>query len=235
MILFRLVIPLSIVGAALLFFHIIWKNRYPSNIDSPSFEEQPYAEIWHRGCALILDTLVISPFILLFAYFYEYVSSSWVILAFFTFILIGYKVYMEGAYGQTIGKMWMGIIVVNKYNKRISMYQSFKRYVIYFLYSLSSIVAIFLVSNYNLVNIFYPFYGDGQFITDHPIEEVTYAFVHVSHIWMLFSKNSQTIHDVIAGTYVRRIDENIEYGFWTYLGISVIFLVAVMFTTKQFL
>jgi uncharacterized RDD family membrane protein YckC len=101
-----------------------------------------------------------------------------------------YLVLMHGKYGQTLGKMWTGIVVLDISENAISMFQALKR----------EIVPICLII---VGDVLWSF----GFLGGHP--KLQWIFAYVGILWfaaemitMLFNKKRRAIHDFIAGSVV---------------------------------
>lgn len=162
-----------------------------------------YASFGKRILASLIDGLAFLPLIYLSDYNYE-VWKLFSLEILITFLIpITYRIIMEWKYGATLGKMFMKLQVVDYQLNPISFVQSIKRYSIYFMiaiFSLLSVLAIFRHPE------FYEVSGEAMeflFETEEYwiclivmllLELLTVGFV-------LITKKKQTLHDLIAKTY----------------------------------
>ena len=166
-------------------------------------EEIEYAGIGHRLGAGLIDGLVMIPIFVL-SYFNQFNIKSLVLLYVLTLISVLYKPLLEFKYGATLGKMALGITVVNLEMKRITLDQSFLRYMPW---------AISVIIQLMLGTILYQSpsfasadtYLDIQTITqDSPLNMVSLVYsiiFFIAILWLVFDKKNQGLHDKIAKTY----------------------------------
>lgn len=122
----------------------------------------------------------------------------------FTFLIpIVYRIIMEWKYGATIGKMATKLKVVDYQFNPISFVQSVKRFSIYFLsylFSLLSSIAIFSHPE------FYQVSGEAMaFLFETDIYWIYLTLMLLPNLFtagfVLITKKKQTLHDFIAQTY----------------------------------
>jgi uncharacterized RDD family membrane protein YckC len=122
---------LSFIAIAFVFFKFktkLWAAYTTQLINSESITN---ASFWHRAYATLLDTIVLSPLIIISEHFLEETNPYvfyWILIF---FIYAFYKIFFEYRYGQTLGKKWAGIQVVNQSNTKITFIQSLLRYIPY--------------------------------------------------------------------------------------------------------
>jgi len=170
-----------------------------------------YATFWNRALAAIVDSLVLiipsSGLVM-----YGMISKSlWMVLVGSAIGMI-YKVWMEGTYGATLGKMAVKIKMINSDRQQISLSESLQKNLIYVI---SQVIGVMSV-----VELF----GNAAFMeTEGYIESMTLSqtttmstfsglwsmLIFVSVIAVLFNTQTrQTLHDMIAGTYCIRAEES---------------------------
>ncbi len=177
---------------------------------NPSSEMEPqqitYASFWSRAGATLVDFLVLIPIIgLSVANFILWRSYSLDLV--FVLIPVFYKILMEWKFGATVGKMAMGIKVVNQDFQLMSLDQSFTRYALYFL----SIV-VNLITNFNLYN--NPRFQEAADMMEASLVQqevgqsmflfsaIASIIIIISVLFVAFDQNKQSLHDKIAQTYV---------------------------------
>lgn len=163
-----------------------------------------YASFPRRVAAFFIDVMVFIPIYWLSEQNMNVWKSLSIDFMLTIVIPIAYKIIMEWKYGATIGKFLMKIRVVNYKLESISLYDSIKRFSLYFFSYLSSFIFSCLVfSNpafselsYDSLNFFIEsnsFYWPNLLII---------FFINLSTCsFVLFSKNKQALHDFIAKTY----------------------------------
>ncbi len=164
-----------------------------------------YAGFWVRFGAVVVDFLVFLPIVLLSVFN----MSDWKIL--WVHILLSlpqffYKPIMEWKYAGTLGKMALGITLVNKdYEPKITSEQSMKRFLVYFAYYVS---ALFVSSLLYFNPEFLEAKGLIAMSELEPPENQSdwmssfcagFLFFSIFHIWL--SPYKQTWHDKFAGTF----------------------------------
>jgi uncharacterized RDD family membrane protein YckC len=102
-----------------------------------------YAGFWIRFGAAIIDGLILLPFSLLYLLILFGVNV-FAISLFGAFMSMLYKPFMEIKYGATVGKMALGIKVIQTNGEQISTVDGFKRFLLPWAYSsILSIVSLF--------------------------------------------------------------------------------------------
>ncbi len=166
--------------------------------DSP-WDGIEYAGFWQRVLASIIDGVLITfaAFVFLFAFiflidspFSGFINSSFIFLAYL--VIPGYKIFMEGKYGATLGKMALRLKIVDRDAQPIDMGQAFRRYA---LYGLSFVVAImifvsFFINSTTLLTVF------------TQLNSLASIAIFLSCLFVAFDDRKQSLHDKIANTYV---------------------------------
>jgi uncharacterized RDD family membrane protein YckC len=170
-------------------------------------EEVEYAGFWIRVGAGLIDILVMIP-IFAVSYFNQFDIKSLALLYILTIISVMYKPLLEFKYGATLGKMAVGIKVVNLEMQRITLDQAFGRYIpwaISVVIQLMIGTSLFLAPKFSSADT----YLEIQAITqDSPLNMISgiYSLVFVLLIcWLIFDKKNQGIHDKIAKTLCIKI------------------------------
>ncbi len=165
-----------------------------------------YKTFWRRFWAGFVDSLVFLPIQITdniiwkcSAKISSEVLALWFIFTFFAWWI--YSIYFHGRYGQTLGKMALGVKVIDaSESKPLSYLQAFRR----------DMVPIFLVVlflPYDLIQIF-----NRTFCLMNPeggLDTCLIIGVWMNGIWffleivtMLFSNKRRALHDFIAGSVV---------------------------------
>ena len=92
-------------------------------------KEYKYAGFWIRFGAAIIDGLILLPFSLLYLLILFGVNV-FAISLFGALISMLYKPFMEIKYGATVGKMALGIKVIQTNGEHISTIDGFKRFLL---------------------------------------------------------------------------------------------------------
>jgi uncharacterized RDD family membrane protein YckC len=162
-----------------------------------------YANFGHRLGASILDTLMLMVIMGPLMYFgYDGKNVIFLILA----VIIGmlYKPIMEGVWGATLGKMILGITMVDSDFDIIDLGQSFLKNGIYIISSVMSLLTMFWIGN---SDVFLEAEGALEaFMANqgNPYEIVSGVWsllILVSCLSMLGSGTKQTLHDKLAKTF----------------------------------
>ncbi len=156
-----------------------------------------YTTFWKRFFASIIDGIFLTVAVLICQVFMNESTQEVV----FTFIPFVYSILMHGHSGQTIGKQFTGIQVVNfKDEKAINYLQAFKRDAI----PLLALIIMYVLSSYLPAN-------EAE-INPESLLYISISILGASHaIWyvlefitMLLNKKRRAIHDFIASTVVIR-------------------------------
>ncbi|MCB0611043.1 MAG: RDD family protein [Lewinellaceae bacterium] len=167
----------------------------------------PLAGFWTRVGASLVDFLVMLPITGLGVYNLLSIKSL-PLAVICMFVQPVYKIFMEGQYGATLGKMATHIKVLGTDYAPIDMNQAVKRYSIYGInFLLSAVTTILLFSSYGFEEV-------TNFLTLGPqqaqaagtmlnlLSQLSGLLVLVSVIFVAFDIRKQALHDKIAGTLV---------------------------------
>lgn len=122
-----------------------------------------------------------------------------------------YKPWLEWKKSATLGKMAVGIKLVDESMNNISQEQAFKRYlpwVISYVISLIFNITVFLKPGFEDVTDFLDF---GLFGQDLPMNAINsgYSFVFMLIVGVfIFDKKRQGLHDQFAGTYCIKVKKD---------------------------
>ena len=167
--------------------------------------EYRYAGFWTRVGASIVDFLALLPLIGLLVYSLIMLKSLPIILS-VTLLMAVYKPLMEYQYGATLGKMALGIKVINEEGGLLSSNQAIIRY------------APWLIGNIINVLMYVELFGIGEFqdisglmeygeftqsysSTLSTLSSLAGWLVFISALVMVFNQQKQAFHDKIAKTY----------------------------------
>ena len=165
--------------------------------------EIEYAGFWIRVGATLVDFLTYLPFIGLNMY-NLYVLKSLPLQLIITTILFIYKPLMEYKYGATLGKMAVGIKVVNKDFNQITLEQSIFRFLPWIISQLISLYVTVMLFQHpdfaDATGMFEVGYIQGEIVSPW-INFLGSAFLLISCIVVGFTTKKLGIHDMIAETY----------------------------------
>lgn len=165
--------------------------------------EQKYRTFWPRFWAALLDGAALAPIVWLEQLIWNNTTSafalgSWALLAqiiyFFYYIGFLYK------YGQTPGKMAMGVLVLDYKNQKLSFTQAILRNIVLVL--LAPVTLVIVYNNLAEGNIANRGLGDLESMLWIGVVMMIWGVLEM--ITMLFNKKRRAIHDYIAGTVVVR-------------------------------
>lgn len=176
--------------------------------DPKEFRPDMYAGFWPRLGAVVVDGLVCSPAtaVLLTNMF---IWKSIPVFLFCILLTLIYKPFLEFHYGATVGKMAVGIKVVNREMEKPTLQQAIFRSVFHILFSLISLfssLAMFSVPGFDDQHSFLSYsqfmtaHNDYSFITSYLPGLISLA----DGIVMVSNDHKRSIHDKIANTYVIR-------------------------------
>lgn len=162
-----------------------------------------YAGFWIRVGAAIVDTFVFIPIIVL-SYYNLMSWKSYSIDILLASSMAFYKPYFEWKYQATLGKMAVGIKVVNNQFKQIDWNQSLIRHSIYFLgYAVTFLASHLLFQHPD-------FESTTGFLEVSVLQEevsvTTYTYftsglLFISVIFVAIDNQKQALHDKIAHTF----------------------------------
>lgn len=170
-----------------------------------------------RLYALFLDTIILGPALLPYgAVFYYHDQFVYSLLPFYTafhsLLYIGYRFILHAKFGQTLGKKWSGIHVVDSTGiGKIGWGKSFFRILPELLLSLVTILKAYYDSRIFMAHIAevqgLPWAGVDRILRKfNPIESLavwdSVLYYSFSILFVIFSRKKRAIHDYIAGTKV---------------------------------
>ena len=194
--------------------------------------ELPYASFVQRIGATVLDSSVTLPVQIILGLL---MFKSGMHLLFFPLLVLipgAYKVWFEYRYGGTLGKIWLGMEVVDEEKEGIEFTQALNRYAFYFAYDFALIYAAVTL-----------FLGEGELCADI-VALITFqclqtdvtawasTLVLVSMIWVGFDIRKQAWHDKLAKTFViKEKDEKIKESY--VIGAIIVLVIIVIWLMTQ--
>lgn len=214
--------------------YCIYAFREQWSTDSPYVSVDgavQYAGFWHRAYAALLDSIVVLfPISILEEEFLILEREHFLYWLIVTMIYLVYKVVAEYKFGQTLGKKWAGIKVVNKSNDHISFTQSLIRYSIYLPIYLAKLVILFVdpVAIFGTSDTF-PMNNDG-------LNFMFIVLILIAVLFVSFTKYKQGLHDLIVKTYVieKQTNEKREYFSRSVLIAIAFLLMSIPFAKDSF-
>jgi uncharacterized RDD family membrane protein YckC len=171
----------------------------------PQNEADKYRTFSARFIASFVDGFALAPlsFVALLLADTDYRFFDYAYPLIDTALIYGYSILLHGFKGQTLGKMAMGIKVVNfKDETDITMKQAFKRDLV----PLAIIILFYTIDT--------SFFIAGSELTSNYWNSIYYFVGILPLLWtvleittMLTNKKSRALHDFIAGTVVIKIEE----------------------------
>ena len=172
------------------------------------------AGFWRRATAVTLDTLVFLPFTVPLSFFAKGHRDLSIAVDLISFPLFhGYPVVCHYLWGQTLGKMALGVKVVTMEGKRLDLVQSILRSSIDIGFA-ALMIGVKVMGDLSLSREEFSatgFFDTGKHIAD-AMPQFTFLFgiaVGLSGFWgllgivvMVFHPLKRTLHDLIAGTRV---------------------------------
>lgn len=167
-------------------------------LDAPSLEntEIHKAKLWRRLLASIIDVFIL----ILISLILGILDLGNLYLIIFLVILIGYKLGMEYMYGATIGKLIFRIRIVTLKMESATLFQVIVRNSIIVANQLIKILMAYRVIGYEeAFDIAVPFV----------LVQVLFGLIFcIDVIVLLFNRNDQALHDLMAKTIV--IDKGVK-------------------------
>ncbi len=165
-----------------------------------------YANFGHRLLAAIVDFFVlIIP--ICGSLYYSFVGKNLVFMLICNILMMLYKPLMEGIYGATLGKMALGLKMVDSDNDQIDLTQSFTKNAIYLISGGINIASAFWMFGKDAFLEAEGFLESSQAAQGSPYQSVSMivsVLILISCLMMLASDQKQTLHDRIANTFCIR-------------------------------
>jgi uncharacterized RDD family membrane protein YckC len=126
-----------------------------------------------------------------------------------------YTLYFHGKTGQTFGKKWMGIRVVDYHGKSIGFVQSTRRNSILFLMSIPWIVATVIALQRMPSAQYMSLWGHGEAALEatlrpgwyEPVQLCMFLVFALDIVVMVTTKRRRSLHDYIGGTSVVKVSK----------------------------
>jgi len=161
------------------------------------------AGFWIRVVASLIDALVFTPLIIL-----NFLNTYWIKSAFLLIIIVTpgfiYKPFMESYYGATLGKMALGLKVIDKREKKLDLKSAYIRFIPFLLTSIVGFVGICILfslpefkTTSSIVEIGYL----QQQISIGSIEVIFYLFSFVDCVLVAFTYRKRALHDMMAKSF----------------------------------
>ncbi len=167
----------------------------------------PYAGFWLRVGASLIDFLVMLPIVGLS--FFNLLSLKSMPVAVICILAQPlYKIFMEGKYGATLGKMATHIKVVDMGYQPIDMNLAVKRYALYGISTvIGAIITIMMFSAYGFEEMtdfmaFSAMQAQAAGFALNLLSQLSSLLILISVIFVAFDFRKQALHDKIAGTLV---------------------------------
>lgn len=185
------------------------QNKYMESTYEPSiFEEEirvTYAGFWERFGAIILDWLVLLPLTIV----NYYNTRNWRsigLMAVISIAVLCYKPLLEYLYGATLGKKGIGLKVVNKAYEKVNLKEALLRNIFHISVGLISVFVSAYILQHGGVKRSGGIHSLEDIDSSQIISILYSGFVFVLYladaICLVSNSKKQSIHDLIAGTYV---------------------------------
>jgi uncharacterized RDD family membrane protein YckC len=176
-------------------------------LDQPLIETKVrYGAFWPRVGASLIDTLVVAPVIFGVMYFniVSWKSTGLLILA--NIVVIAYKPFMEYGYGATLGKMALGLRVVDLQLGQPNLNNVLLRNIFHIAGSILSLIVtviIFNASGFEEISGYMEYAVFSQnFASLQTVNYVTSAVLLIDAIVLIADEKKRSLHDKIGGTCV---------------------------------
>jgi len=165
--------------------------------------EPLYRTFWPRFWAGFVDALVLSPLAALDYWFQKHLPSSGLQAAWFAchaMVFPVYDIYMHGRFGQTVGKRWLRVKVIDVSGAPLTMRQAFLREAINLPFLLWSVIATvsFILHGGDPTDFMTP-------ARNGPPEGLTFGLFALELLSTLGSSQRRALHDLVAGSVVIRV------------------------------
>lgn len=167
-----------------------------------------YAGFWKRLASILIDAAVFSPFLLL-SFWLDSISRTTSLVAAVVYIMlvVTYDISFVAKYGQTLGKMAVGIKIVKIDGQLVSWKEAILRHSVNIIFAIiNGVVLCYAITKIPeseyislswkardlRINEFYPAW----------INMMSYVWIWSEVVVLLFNKRKRALHDFIAGTVV---------------------------------
>jgi uncharacterized RDD family membrane protein YckC len=155
-------------------------------------ENIQYVGFWKRVCAMLLDTIIISPLLILYMQHYKYFVSKKMVLPIllYYFVTFAFDIFFNFRFGATPGKLIMRYRIVNENGRFISLQKAIIRFSFNFINAILYILKYFVLTNgmiFNIVDVLY---------------DVVTLIILIDVLAIVFNKEKRALHDYLAGSYV---------------------------------
>jgi uncharacterized RDD family membrane protein YckC len=184
--------------------------------DEPLFPEAEivFAKFWTRFAAGLLDGLITVVIVLPITYFNVIQWKIPWIFIFTSLFTIIYKPFMEYQYGATLGKMAVGIQVVGREFRKVTLQEELRRVSFYIVPNIIQEVLtlkVYFSGQLNSVQ-HYKDYND-LIVSTNPalyiLNIIVFVLLVVDCLTFLSNNQNRSLHDIYAGTYV--IEKRLQY------------------------
>ncbi len=166
--------------------------------------EPRYAGFWTRVVAAIVDGFILLPVMGLMLYNVLSLKSVALVLL-VQLLTVIYKPFMESQYGATLGKMALGIKVVDDNFAPITLKHALLRDLPWLLPQINTTIGVMLVylsTGFNDLNSFATFNG----VYDEPVTSTIgvglWILQIIAVVMVAFDARKQGLHDCLASTFV---------------------------------
>ncbi|BAO54030.1 RDD family protein [Nonlabens marinus] len=184
------------------------QDPFLDNEQTGDSEELIFVGFWPRALALLLDSLIVGIPIAIANIYNLLILKSFLFFVLISMISIAYKPLMEGIYGATLGKMSMGMKVVDYNGEAINAAQAILRSVFTIGQSFFTIpVYWFVFNDLDLMELTNYFELSLQMAASYPIlnviSGVSTLILFIETLTLLMDPPYwRSLHDRIAKTYV---------------------------------
>ena len=173
--------------------------------------EKQYQTFWPRLKAGIIDAIIFCPFSMIAELLRHKSNSDFLILSWDQFQMwswVAYSVLMHGLKGQTIGKKFCNVKVFDISGGLLSLRQAFMRDIILVISSAAITTYVFINPGFYIDIL----KGNVRDVGLMPREWLIFSMTSLvwcvlEFITMLTNSKRRAIHDFIAGSIVKRVDE----------------------------
>jgi uncharacterized RDD family membrane protein YckC len=167
-----------------------------------------YAGFWERSASILIDSAVLSPFILL-RFWLDTISKTTGLVAAVSYIIFvaAYDIWFVAKYGQTPGKMAVDIKIVKADGELVSWKEAFLRHSVNIVFAIvTGIVLCYAIkkipgSEYTSL----PWANRSRRIYEYYptwLNTTSNIWIWGEAVVLLFNKKRRALHDYIAGTVV---------------------------------
>lgn len=161
------------------------------------------AGFWIRVVASFIDALVFIPIIVISFLNFSSIKSSF-LLVIIAILGLMYKPFMESYYGATLGKMALGLKVIDERGEKLDLQSAYIRFTPFLLAAVISLIGGYVLVSLPEFKTATNILEIGQLQQQNPtryLESIINLFILVDCVVVAFTYRKRALHDMIARSF----------------------------------